>query len=232
MCKKLVLLSLVFLRVTCFAETFINMQGSKTLTISSNEAIIFKTISSPFQSFLIKNGVTNVMNLSADEGFASLLPRAIAGPAIMLFTSETVLSFSRVNGTNIQTLIIPPNTATNLTIPTNKVFHFLQGINNFPRTTILEGTNSISFDFYGSLELAGELNLRLTNGKGQIAPMIVSFYATEDFLVVPDLGLLRSPTGNFEITVEKSVDLANWFPVIVQNATSDQKAFYRLRIQK
>lgn len=62
---------------------------------------------------------------------------------------------------------------------------------------------------------------------------VYSYFLTEDFLEITADGYLKGPSGTFEVVVEKSTDLTQWLPVVVQNtASSDTRAFYRLRIQK
>jgi len=70
-------------------------------------------------------------------------------------------------------------------------------------------------------------------GGGGSERQIFTYYFTDDFLQFTAEGYIKSPTGTFEVLVEKSTDLTQWLPVMVQNtATADSKAFYRLRIQK
>ena len=60
--------------------------------------------------------------------------------------------------------------------------------------------------------------------------MVYTF--NEDFVAFPQLGYLQTPPGNFEIVVEKTTNLTNWFPVLSHNTTTDQRAYYRFRIAK
>jgi hypothetical protein len=50
--------------------------------------------------------------------------------------------------------------------------------------------------------------------------------------VAPQGLAIQGPTGAFQIAVEKSINLTNWSPTILQDVRDDQKAFYRLRITK
>lgn len=60
----------------------------------------------------------------------------------------------------------------------------------------------------------------------------MSYTFAEDFVAFPELGYLQTPKGDFEIVVEKTTNLTNWFPVLSHNTTSDQRAYYRFRIAK
>lgn len=86
-------------------------------------------------------------------------------------------------------------------------------------------------------EFSGPLEIELTVPESRVLgdfefAAVYSYYFTEDFLVAPEFGFLQGPSGAFEIAVEKSVDLTNWFPVMLQNTSNDQKAFYRLRLTR
>ena len=102
---------------------------------------------------------------------------------------------------------------------------------------LAKGTNTFdATNLRGNTEFSGPLEITLTVRNSTADPIekaaVYSYYFTEDFLVVPDFGFLQGPTGAFEITVQRSADLTNWFPVMVQNTSNDQKAFYRLKLAR
>jgi hypothetical protein len=102
--------------------------------------------------------------------------------------------------------------------------------------TLTQGTNNFSGSggiLYPGAEFTGPVEITLTDlNPPANEASVLSYYFTEDFLVTPNFGFLQGPTGAFEITVEKTVDLTNWYPVSVQNTSDDQKAFYRLRLAR
>ena len=53
----------------------------------------------------------------------------------------------------------------------------------------------------------------------------------ECIAVEASLRTIAGPSGSFAISVEKSVDLQSWSPVLLQNTSDPVKAFYRLQIQ-
>ncbi len=77
-------------------------------------------------------------------------------------------------------------------------------------------------------EYDGPLEIRLRENN----PVVVSYYFAEDFVTMPDASLLRGPTGSFEVGVQKSFDLTNWYPVIIYRTAADEKAFYRLKLSR
>jgi hypothetical protein len=81
-------------------------------------------------------------------------------------------------------------------------------------------------------EFSGPLTIDVHSGTSANGPPIVSFYFTEDFVAIPDQSILQGPAGGFQIEVPKSIDLTNWYPVLIQYTSSDQKSFYRMKLSK
>jgi len=60
----------------------------------------------------------------------------------------------------------------------------------------------------------------------------ISCFIAEDGFILPDQRAIAGPSGSFAISVEKSVDLNSWSPVLMQNSSDPVMAYYRLRIQR
>jgi hypothetical protein len=63
---------------------------------------------------------------------------------------------------------------------------------------------------------------------GPLTGAIISYYVTDNFVSLPS-GVVQGGTGSFVLTVEKSSNLVDWFPVMIQPAANDSKSFYRLK---
>ena len=213
--------------------------ASNRFLIASNEAVLIYR-STVAEAFFIRDGVTNQLR-SFDA--TPLEPCAFAGPAEMLIVTPGMMSFKRLFNSGIRTVIMSPTSTNVIEIPSGKTARFF-------RATIPSGVNldGLSFEkegvvvgqaggfwepvFTGGEEYQGPLAITIRNNRGGSLSFSFSYYFIEDFLTVPELGFLQGPTGSFEITVEKSGDLTNWTPVIIQPTSNDQKAFYRLKLSR
>jgi hypothetical protein len=74
----------------------------------------------------------------------------------------------------------------------------------------------------------------LTLNSGVLPPYFkfISYFIAEDGFALPDQRAIAGPSGSYAITVEKSFDLKTWSPVLLENTSDPNKAFYRLRIQR
>ena len=60
----------------------------------------------------------------------------------------------------------------------------------------------------------------------------ISYFIAEDGFTLPNQRAIAGPSGSFAISVEKSVDLNTWSPVLMENTSDPVKAYYRLQIQR
>jgi hypothetical protein len=67
--------------------------------------------------------------------------------------------------------------------------------------------------------------LSLNSGVFPPYAKFISYFFDEDGFTLPDLRALAGPSGCFAISVEKSVDLNTWSPVLLQNSSDPAKAF-------
>lgn len=246
----------IFVLSTCLfitrllqAETLIIPagQGGK-LTIATGEVAIVTIYQqspapAPFLTDIVVSGVTNRLPLDPASGLPEGRPVALAGPMEILFkdSGSHLLSYTKLIGNSIKSQVLNNGHTNRISVPEGKTLRFFSfvpnalGFNASVGVRLEKGTNSFSLYSSASLrpgaEFTGPVDIVLSEYDSDIA-CVVSYYLTEDFLVLPDGGFLQGPTGAFEISVEKSADLTNWFPVMVQNTSNDQKAFYRLKLAK
>lgn len=230
------------------AETFIGVtSATNRLVVGTNEAILITKLFSynGGESFqLVKDG--SIYNSSGAGGTQRLSPAnpvALAGSCEMILTNQTVVHFRRLPTSSIQTIVLLPSASTNtatVSVPsgrTIRVFHPLPvGLNGWLRLS--RGTNSFTFYPAGSVagdgteEFSGPLDVTFLGPLGGTDCGIFSYALTEDAQIVPAGVALQSPTGQFHLEMERSTNLTNWSPAVIQSLVEDQKAFYRLRITK
>jgi len=81
-------------------------------------------------------------------------------------------------------------------------------------------------------EFTGPGELALNSGVFFPYAKFISYFIAEDGFAMPNQRFIAGPSGSFAISVEKTVDLNTWSPVLLQNTSDDNRAFYRLRIQR
>lgn len=245
----IILSTCLLLTAQARAETFLGWPASSTpLTVASNEAIVISTISVPRYSTRAHCwGSINGQSFSCEIYCPSVGEWALAGPATINFeagnyTTAPVVCFKRLSGSGIQSVYTPKEAVTNsISVPEGKVCRFFVPFGYSPSFTEAAisvpimadfGTNSVGPVFLrGREELTGLRSFSIlsdTEGIGSV----VSFYFTDEALQLPDGLAVQAPTGDYTVTVEKSLNLTNWFPSVIQSATSAEKAFYRLKISR
>jgi hypothetical protein len=231
------------------AETFVGItSATNRLVVGTNEAIIISKFYCPptnSRSFqLVKDGV---IFESSSEGItiriSPMNPSALAGPCELITTNQSIIHFQRIATSSVQTAILLPSASTNtstVSVPsgrTLKIFlPFPPRLNGWLRLN--RGTNSVHFYPGGSVngdsteEFTGPLDVTFIGPLTGTDCGVFSFVMTDEPQVVPQGVTVQSPTGAFQFLVEKSVDLTNWVPSVIQNLQGNQKAYYRLRITK
>ncbi len=96
------------------------------------------------------------------------------------------------------------------------------------------GGGSLSFTLEPNrpAEFTGPGTLYLNSGVFPPYAKFISYFMAENAVALPGQGVLIGPSGSFAITVDKSSELKNWSPVIMQTTSDSAQAFYRLRIQR
>jgi len=177
---------------------------------------------------------------------------ALAGPVTFILPwnnlGKLLVSFKMISSSYIKTVVVPnpalfsQTNQVDIFVPDGKTIHCFQpfdrssdtGISDLPGGMVIisKGSSLISVPLFGGEEFSGPLTVTIQSVGPQAAVKAYSYYLLEDFFVVPQSGLLQGPTGSFEITIEKSADLGNWFPTVIHPTSDDQKAFYRLKLSR
>jgi len=237
----------------CSADVFLTSDNSlKFISVPTNQTLYISAVrqggfvdwhsDSQLLGLVVQNGVTNIIQFPGLGGG----PYAITGAcqvAITTFWYDTnypiaaLISYSLVQGNALHSSFIPPGGLFTLNVPAGKTVRFLtpsfEDASISPNFTFSDGTNTIyDVGVSNGDEFAGPITISKPWYAGEQFSQLISYYFTDDFFVVPPSGFLSGPTGSFEIVVDKSVDSTNWYPAVVNRTSSDQKAFYRLRIGK
>ncbi len=224
-----ILLLLLLVAVGARAEMFV---GPTSLTnhffVASNETICTRTtFGAAGYAGLIQSGSTNwfpLLNGLGDGGSYYL-----SGEAELLVTNLAAIQFARITNFPVHQLILGFGDSTNILIPEGKSLRFLQRFGNL-EVKLLYGTNSLPLQFYTS-EISGPAMLSFT-GYHPNTVNIWPYYFLEEAVVFPTAGYLQGPSGSFEILVEKSSNLRDWFPVMANQSSGEQKQFFRMRLTR
>jgi hypothetical protein len=230
------------------AETLILQAGyteTNSITIATNEAVVIDYLDAQEGRAIYRGGsVTNTVWIRNGSAFA--------GPCEVTFESpgNAIVTFHRIHSPAVKTVVLAANETNTVTVSSNQILKFfpcfstpgggvMAKISRGAMTTTLavsEGTQPFEF----GAELNGPLTVELIGSSylSDEPPLpdyrnFFTYYLNEDFLQVTANGYLQGPPGSYEVLVEKSNNLTNWSPVMVQaTATAETRAFYRLRIQK
>lgn len=248
----LLLTSILCLVASASAELFV---GSNTevnqIIVPSNHVMIISSVrfgrTADFNQMdegatvrIVTGSSTNTV-LFRDYGFREpVLRYAITGACEVSFpanfgaqdvSAPVVVSYKLVQGTQIRSIVTQPEVSSVIEIPAGKTARFFppSATQDDEGVAIQKGGNTV-YDVnlvYGN-EISGPATVTLPNRTS----VLISYFFTEDFVVLPDLGYIQGPTGSFEISVEKSTDMLAWSPVVVHGTASDQKSFYRLKLTR
>jgi hypothetical protein len=94
------------------------------------------------------------------------------------------------------------------------------------------GTLSFTLEPNHPAEFTGPGTLYLNSGVFFPYAKFISYFIEENGFTLLDQRAIAGPSGSFAISVEKSVDLNTWSPVLLQNTSDPVNAYYRLRIQR
>lgn len=225
-------------------EVFLgSSNGINSLVVASNEVIIISSLKYKYDAIY---GQINIQGTNKtfyfNQSNVQLAPSALAGPAILSFPDGTnslpvCISFKRLTGTSIRSSVIASTNVTQITVPSGQTCHFFGPTDNgiINSFQISDGTNSAdNLLLRGGEEFAGPVTIGFkleSNPSNNANCSIVSYYFTDNFTSIPT-GVVQGGTGSFMVSVEKSSNLIDWSPVILQPMSDDQKAFYRLKFSK
>ena len=247
--RKVLLLTTVFLiSLGVRAEIFLGSSNSvNSLVVASNEVILISATrieDNGFPAFAGQINLNGTMQSLGMDGYCEK-PLALAGPATLSFPADSgtnslpvCICFQRISGSSIQSIYVPynsPDLSPVVQVPAGITCHLFRPIcdNNGGSTAIFANVQTTSnvvnnVQIFGGEEFTGPVNLAFNNQDYNANNgAVISFYQTEDALNLPS-GVLQGPTGSFVITVQKSTDLKNWSPTMIQSTGESQAAFYRL----
>jgi hypothetical protein len=105
----------------------------------------------------------------------------------------------------------------------------LNGCTNVDCNTIGD-TNCLSYKLNGNPPQNNEL---CTNPVPLYkSGMLINYYFTDEFTNLAENNYVKIKPGHNMFFVEKSINLTNWFPVFLHNASQDAYTFYRMGIKK
>jgi len=167
---------------------------------------------------------------------------ALAGPLELVVSNTVAINYALVTNSTIQSAIILPGSTNNIVIPSGKTLHFMSfGIDGGSQLIadahlVVGATVFPGYNIYGGAEFDGPLTIRfvypaIVYGQPYLA-YTLPYYIADQAVVLPDQSALQTPTGNFAVQLQKSSDLANWYPSVVLPTSSDVKSFYRIEILK
>ena len=230
------------LAIHIHAETFLGVtSATNRLVVGTNEALIISSVFPTDSSFqLVKDGsIFTTIYGSPLTGLCPASPSALAGPCELIFTNTVLLNFQRVSTAAIQTIALQPM-ATNVITASVAVGQKIRVFNSFGYgyIKVTRGNSYIMIDTWslsqsrGNHEFSGPLSITFLMGDPQAWSYVISYVLIDEAQAVPQGVTLQSPTGIFQLSVEKSINLTNWSPAIFQTIREDQKAYYRLNITK
>lgn len=225
----LLFLHLSFCLISSRAETF---YGPGSISVATNETILITTLGGQGGGWDCSiDGQTVSLRYSDNKPYRY----AISGPHTFGVTGISFVTFQRLQGSSVRTLIL--NGGTNyISISAGKTAQFFQPMTGYLGGKIQaivhpEGsTNSYSF-----LDESGGYPHPSVSGSAVVEVSgfgAVSYYLTDDILQLPPQGFLQTPALTLEVNIEKSYDLTNWIPTGTFNTEAEAGAFYRLRMLK
>jgi hypothetical protein len=219
------------------AETFIGpTTATNRLLVASNSAIIITTTLGDFTNstqVVLDGGTAFPLNYFAPLQNGTVY--ALGGPAELIFSNAVLFTFFRLTNSAIYSQGIA-NDPIGVSIASNKTMHVF-GVHAEVSATFSRpssaGGGSLSFALEPNApaEFTGPGTLYLNSGLPPPYIKFISYFLEEDGFTLPDLRTISGPSGSFAISVEKSVDMQSWSPVLLQNTSGATQAFYRLRIQ-
>ena len=232
---KKIAIGIFIASVSAFAlgETFIGpTTPSNRLLVSSNSAII---ITATFGNFTNTTDVVLGGFQFTQSSFAPLEngnSYALAGPAELIFSNAVVISYYQVTNSAIRTQSIG-NDPIGIAIAPNKTMRLFGVPAPVNASFSRFGGSFVSFTLQPNqpAEFTGPGTLALNSGVFPPMAKFISYFIAEDGFTLPNQRAIAGPSGSYAITVEKSSDLSTWSPVLMQNTSDPNKAFYRLRIQ-
>lgn len=234
----------------------------RTLIIGTNEAIFVTTLkqsgprtgapdSSVVEVNVSRSNQTVVLPIKLADIIDAKRPLpAFAGPMDIQFQQANVLmEFQRIRTTNVFTTLLNSSNGVTITVPAGKTINFvnptswnlLGGKDSAQQVAGITLSNSITVlkdAIWGNENFTGPLTITLFAGapwspdSSYYTDGWVTYYFTEEFAALPNVGATAVPTGKSVIAIEKSQDLVHWGTAFFTIVGSDQTGFYRFNISK
>jgi hypothetical protein len=229
-----VIICLALVSILARGETFIGpTTATNRLIVPANSAIVITATLGNF---------TNSTQVDLGTGGAPLLEKyfaplengstyALAGPAELIFTNTALITYYQVTNSAIFNQFVGNDPigfqiASNTTIRLFNVPAPIGGIFSRPGSGVvnftLEPNQPAEFTGPGTLSLYGDVP-----PYGQF----ITYFVEQDGFSIPNQRAIAGPSGSYAVTVEKSLDLNTWTPVLLANTSDPSQAFYRLKIQ-
>ena len=243
--RTLLSLAMLGLGLSVSGETFLGItSATNRLVVGTNEALIIlkfeQTVSPYFQ--LVKDGNVFTANGggTAIDRVSINSPAALAGPCELIFTNQALLVFHRLSTSSMQTIVLTPSATTNTAIVSVGSDRSIRVFRPFPTFAnnplrVSRGMNGVELSliaYNANEEFTGPVDLTFRGPTSGTDSYIYTYALTEDARMVPQGVIVQSGTGAFQLELEKSLNLTNWTPAVIQSLREDQKAYYRLRITK
>ncbi len=224
--------SIAFAAIVVRGETFIGPTSSTNrLLVPTNSAIIITAMLGTFT-----NSTVVLDGFAFTQPFAPLQSGnsyALAGPAELILSNSAAVTYYELTNSAIHTQGIA-NDPIGIVIPTNKtarLFGVPAPVNaSFSHPS--GGFAAFTLQPNQPAEFTGPGMLVLSSGLLPPNSELISYFFAEDGFVVPNQRPIVGPTGSYAVLVEKSLDLNTWTPVLLENTSDPDHAFYRLRIQQ
>jgi len=232
--KPAIALFIALVSTLAHGETFIGpTTAANRLLVPSNSAIV---ITATFGDFTNSTQVVLGGFQFTQSYFAPLEngdSYALAGPAELIFSNAVVISYYQVTNSAIRTQSIG-NDPIGIAIALNRTMRLFSVPAPVSASFSRPGSGFVSFTLEPNrpAEFTGPGTLALNSGVFPPYGKFVSYFIAEDGFTMPNQRAIAGPSGSFAIMVEKSFDLNTWSPVLLQNTSDANKAFYRLRIQR
>jgi len=224
--KPFLITVLLAFSISTNAETLF---GPGSINIATNEAILINTVGRgaglPVYEIYI--------NGNCAEFEAEILPVAIAGPRSLAFSNQTFITFQKLQGSSIKTLLVTSSITNIVSVPDGKTIQFFNP-SSFGLVASVHPSNSTNVyeiftsDYLSHPAITGPVTIEISTT--HTCSIIVSYYFTDEVLQMPPAGLLHTPAPTLEINIEKSYNLTNWIPTGAFNTEAENGALYRLRI--
>jgi len=232
--RTLTALFIALVSTPAHGETFIGpTTATNRLLVPSNSAIV---ITATFGDFTNSTQIVLDGFQFTQSYFAPLEngnSYALAGPAELIFSNAVLITYYQVTNSAIRTQSIG-NDPIGIMIATGKTMRLFSVPGPVNASFSRPGSGFVSFTLEPNrpAEFTGPGTLALNSGVFLPYSKFVSYFIAEDGFTILNQRAIAGPSGSYAITVEKSFDLNTWSPVLLENTSDANHAFYRLWIQR